>query len=421
MPGSTKKNGRRKKRCRKFCTGLSVVRFRLARSYPTPIWPAKQIGAIYIPTKWGGMLRLHAKRLKDGSYKKLRLFYKDGDINNPPTAQEIKAGTNALVKWKRRIIYEVPRGKMGWFFVVVEGSSKAKVGNTFIQEHSLLHRPWNTWYWPGANNKNPNLYDRRVKYRGPSGMRDDGPLVKYDKYMNNSSADSARDEEWREMGRGIPPGSVGGHCDATAWAGFEETRPSGSKTVTNAMGRSVTFREQDRIGLCILRYWAGWGGENNHDGTLHNLFVRRGVHLRADWFHNKLRERIADDTGGIQVHDTRNWNYGVYKYRASFVGYGKSDVNVKKVKITTRLTFIDWGVVGSSKYRKWHGGPDRHLTTIYDLMYRNDGTIDSELSWPKKSIRGKRSKLITDVWYGNPAAPLINSKVDKIIMGSIFR
>lgn len=420
MPGG--RTGRRRRRARRFSTGVSVIRLRLGFSHRRIINPSNQIGAIYVPTKWGGTFTVRATRTSDGTAKRVRLFYKDGTITNPPTAQEIRNGLHALGAERRRFRYDIPVGRVGWFFVVVAGTSRARVRNTFIQNHSLSRRPWNTWYWPGANNKNPNLYDTRVRYRGPPGPRDDGPLVKYDAHTNQTTpATSAREEEWRQMGQGIPAGSVGGHCDATAWAGFEETRPTGSKTVTSAAGVRVTFRDQDRIGMCTLRYWTGDSGERNHDGTAHYLFVRGDSYLNADWFHNKLRERIANDVGGIQIHDSRNWNYGVFHYRASFVGYGTSDLEIKKVTITTRLTFVDWGKVRSSIYRKWHGGPNRRLSTIYDLEYRNDGTIDSQLSWPKASIRGGVSRRIEFVWYSNPSAPLINSNVEKHVLESIFR
>jgi hypothetical protein len=438
------KRGRRRRKKRRFSTGITVVRLRLGYSQKQVINPATQIGAIYVPTKWGGTIRVRAVSTSDGTAKKVRLFYKDGKITNPPTVEEIRKGTHALGKDRNLFRYNAPVDKMGWFFVVVSGTSRAKVHNSFFQSHSLSRRPWNTWYWPGALTKSPHLYDVLGEpSKAPSGCpgkfaaERDGPLIKYDRYKNQTSpATSSAEKEWAEMGRYILPGpkknpckreswirEVGGHCDATAWAGFEETRPTGSKTVPNPSGGTITFTEHDRLGLCISRYWTSWGGEVNNDGTTYNLFVRRGSkHIKANWFHNKLRERIANDAGGIQIHDIRNWNYGIFKYRSHFVGYGIEDSKINKVKIRTRLTFVDWGKASSSKYRKWHGGPNRHIDTIYRLQYKNDGKIEKQLSiWHRKAIKGKTAKEITAVYYANPSAPIVNDRLDKAVLESIYR
>lgn len=425
MPGG--RTGRRRRRIRRFSTGVSVVRLRLGFIHRRIINPSNQIGAIYVPTKWGGTFTVRATRTSDGSAKRVRLFYKGGTITNPPTAEEIRSGQHALGPESGRFRYNVPVGRMGWFFVVVSGTSRANVSNWFIQRHSLSRLPWNSWYWPHADNKNPNLYDHSVRYIHPRGGPEAGPLAKYDQYIvqTNPTAASARDYEWNSWGRTTPRGSVGGHCDAIAWAGFEETRFRGSKRVGG-----INFREQDRLGLCTERYWVSTNGEVNVDepGTAHHLFRKTGRYLDATWFHNKLRTRIADDNGGVIVFDTRNWNYGVFQYRTTFVACGTSDTDIKKVTITNRMTFVNWGTRHSRERMKWYGGPNLHLTTTYKLDYNADGTIRPQLSlssWAKDSVRriGGRSTnaTITKVYYKKASAPIMNGCLNKRILERIFR
>ena len=426
MPGKKTKAGRKRKKKRRFSEGYSIVRLRLGLSRSKIFYPSKQIGAIYIPTKWGGTFIVRANRISDRKFPGVQVFYKDGTIGNPPTIQEIRNGTNALGPAKKRFRYTVPEDQMGWFFVVVSGTSKVRIRNEFFQKHILTRRPWNTWYWPGALAKPPHLYDKKGEPTGSLSKyaaKEDGPLEKYDKYKSLTGSSSSRSFEWIKMGRHIAPTSYGGHCDATAWAGFEESRPSGSKTV-GPVGKRIKFTEHDRIGLCTERYWVGTNREVDIDepGSRHHIFRKVGSKLDAAWFHNKLRERIRDGGVGIMVY-APNWNYGIFQYRAVFVAHGVKDNNEKKVEITTRLTYRNWGISGR---RKWTGGPNRHFSTEYNLEYENSGTIKPRhLSWARKSVHGKggskKTKTIEKVYYKKPSAPIINFKLEKTTLESLYK
>lgn len=491
----TLRSGKRIARTRTFSLGFSVVRLCLDKSYATPLHAEKQIGALHIPTKWGGTLRLHGISLDSGKNVAVRLYYKDGTIGMVPSSDEINAGTNALTEWEKIITYEVPQGKMGWFFVAAEGENKVKIGNSFIQEHSAAHykisdagivkltgwkvpktvtdkfqskinqvfkgdkafaqmlvsllgtadaqkylvvsmnamhyRPWNSWYWPGALAKAPHLYDVKAKVRvgvtksgqpyRPAAPTQDGPLAKYDTFT--ASTDPAAEYEWEEMGKDIPSDDVGGHCDAIAWGGMEEDRPSGPKIVASAQGASVTLTEHDRLGLLTERYWGGWSNKYSHDYTTpQELFSKRDNYLRADWFHEKLRTRIAENNGCIQIHDERNWNYLVYKFRSKYTGFGTLDTEIRKIKIATTMSYVHWGTGGTGEQQKWLGGPVREITTTYEIEFKTDGTVAGQVTpWKKECIQNGKSKPITAVWYSNTSAPTINTKVDKVILESLYR
>jgi hypothetical protein len=312
--------------------------------------------------------------------------------------------------------YQVPTDNKGWYFVVVSGSRAARVRNRFFQRHELSSRPWNSWYWPHDDNKNPNLYDPVVRYRYPTGGPEPGPLAKYDSHTGQtSSATSAREYE---EGRYRSSSGVGGHCDAIAWAGFEETRIRGPK---RAGGTS--FREQDRLGLMTERYWVSTNGEVNVDepGSSHHLFRKAGTYLDAAWFHEKLRTRIAEDVGGIIVFDTGNWNFGVFRYLANFVAHGVSDAEAKQVTIRNVMTYRHWGTTRSSPRRKWNGGPNRSFRTTYELEYADDGNISRQLSWPRASVRSGRSYTITKAYYKKPGAPILNPRLNKATLESLYR
>lgn len=471
MAERTRKGGRRRKRCRRFCTGVSVVRLRLGESQKKTISPSNQIGAIYVPTKWGGTLFVHATRKygkRKGTLKTVRLFYKkdckfkdkDDKFEHPPTVEEIKQGSNALGVWRKRYMYKVPEGKMGWFFVVVSGASKVAVWNAFVQRHSLSKSKdvWNSWYWPHALAKRPHLYDVKGQpdnipdgCRGKWAAREDGPLIKFDRLTNQTSA---RKWEWETYGKKSPKEgdpckyatwrrAYGGHCDATAWCGLEEKRPIGSKKVTFE-GNEQTFTEQDRLGLAAERYWVGYEKNSNNidekDNDRFNLFRKNGQYLKVDWFHNKLRKRIAEDVGGIMVY-VPNWNYGVFSYEATFVACGATGSNIKKITVSTRLTYIDWvqklipyprksNRKLKSKAPKLVCDTNRYQFVRYELEYDDDGTILPSvantfiyvLKVPKKKrqykkyvVKKKRGKkvLVTKVFYKNKKATISNSYLDK--------
>lgn len=364
--------------------------------------PQNTVGAIYIPNKYGGDLYLTYP-----TGRKVRLFYKDGTFpaksDEASLIEEFKAGSHEIIFFftlggkESSTLWQIKPNKKGWFFFTISGKTAVSIKNEFTREHSLTKEPWNSWWWPSDDGKDPNMFDIKVTYSTPPG-EEPGPLKKYDKYAGTEAAAlSAWKWEWDNIRYPAGTGDTAGMCDATSWAGFETTRPSGDKS---------TFREQDRLGLCAERYWVGTNGEVNVDepGTSYHLFRKQGSYLKADWFHNKLRERIAEDKGGIIVY-VPNWNAGVYKYKLKFVAHGTNDADIKKVKITNEMTHKSWA--------KWDG-TDASFSTTYDLEYADDGTVHRALSWDPA---GKPTK----VYYKKPTAPILNPKLDKSKLENIFR
>ena len=83
------------------------------------------------------------------------------------------------------------------------------------------------------------MYDEHVTYSTPPGT-EPGPLKKYDKYAGTEDpAVSAWKYEYDNYRYTAGTGGTAGMCDATSWAGFIETRPSGDKTLN-----SVVYRKQ---------------------------------------------------------------------------------------------------------------------------------------------------------------------------------
>ena len=370
------------------------------------------VGGVYVPSKWGGDLKLSGSNVE--------LFYTDGsDLDCDRAINILKGEFDASrVAQGSPCSYTVPENKHKFYYIKIQTAGATVISTTFQQEKCFARMTdsepsndvWNSWWWPKDDGIDPNMYDATVTYATPPGA-EDGPLKKYDDYVDEEEpdVDSARIWEWNNIRHPAGTGGIAGMCDATSWAGLEMSRPSGNKTLQDPGNKNIVFREQDRLGLCAERYWVGTGGELNVDepGTARHLFRKVDPYLKADWFHNKLRDRISANQG-VMVY-VPNWNAGVYKYKAAFVADGTTDAERRRVTIENEMTHKDWA--------KWVGQTET-FSTIYRVEYAADGTLPTdgsgELSW---TAGGKPTK----VYYKKPTAPIINPKIDKVTLGEIYQ
>lgn len=341
--------------------------------------PRNTIGAIYVPTKWGGYLSLTYPKARN-----VKLFYKNGvfptEGDMASLIKEFKTGSHEIA-WEMRfqdsVFYTIKPDNKGWYFFTVDGTDAISVKNEFSEENTLSKEPWNSWWWPADDGINPNMFDEKVNY---GSGEEEGPLKKYDKYAGTEApAVSAWKDEWDNWRMAPGTGNAAGMCDATTMAGFEIDRPQGSKNLKAADRSTVTFREQDRLGLAAERYWIGLYRDSKVDppGNPCQLFLRKGADLEAKWFHSQLRKRIVEEKKGLIVYvgataAHAGWNSGIYKYNAKFVAYGTGDTEIKKVKIRNELFYKKW--------EKWEGQEGSYFT-VYDLEYSDDGTIFKEINW----------------------------------------
>jgi hypothetical protein len=390
---------------------IGIERLRLG--YYDSISEAKSvIGAIYIPTKWEGYFHL---TFPEGIKGKVFYLYEGGWIGAAPICISSILSDPLTEDVYNNTIYDIPENEHGWYYIRCTGEGTVEVANVFYQEHELSKTPWNSWWWPMNDGVNPNMFDITVNYGDTHGP-EPGPLKKYDDYKNIEAPnpDSSWGYEyvhWKEPA--APPGTYEylGMCDAMAWAGFEEVMPNGDKTLEDPDGNEIVFRKQDRIGLCAERYWVptGEAAEENVDepGLVFNLFRKTGDALYADWFHTKLRTRIADDVGGVIVY-SEYFSCGIYKYCSIFMADGTSDIDCRKITIDTQLTYK-----GTAQWE----GSDEAKSTTYKLQYANDGTIPTDGTGELQWTENKPSKC----FYKKRTAPLVNPMLDKAVLELIFR
>lgn len=336
---------------------------------------------VYVPTKMGGALTVTAT---SGTI---------ADLKDPARQPFTNGGQTS---------------KHGWYtFKVAAPEGTYGIITNFVQKHKKSGTVWNSWWWPQDDNVDPNMYDITVTYSDPPGA-EPGPLKKYDDYLDRE-ADAVSAWKW-EFDHTYATEGVGGHCDASSYAGLEEPRPSGDKTLTDPGGKSITFQEQDRLAMMVQRYWIPAATDDDLDepgtGDPYCLFNKAGEAIHAAWFHNKLRERVSADKGLIVT--ANGWNPGIYKYKASFVAEGTDDPGVRRVTVEVHLTFKNW--------TKW-SGIDVTCSTKYKLLYAKDGSLPSlkanEIDW----ISGKPDRA----FYPKQGADLVNPNVNKAKLEGIYR
>jgi hypothetical protein len=374
-----------------------------------------ELGQVYVPSKWGGTLSLYGSDIK--------LFYDDGTPLTSDRAGKLIKGEydGYQVAEGDPCTKAIAENAFKWFYFTTAAEGSTTVSNTFIEERCMPRMSdadtnndvWCSWWWPASDDKNPNAYDLQVSY-DDSVTVEPGPLRKYDSFVGHESPDSQSAWQW-EMTNWWFAGLAGGYkgkCDAATLAGFEATRPSGAKPLVSASGSNIVFREQDQICLCVERYWLKMPRKEvdvEEPGTAYSLFKKVGDLLHADWFHNKLRDRITSDKGVI-LYDTE-WNKGVYKYRAAYVADGTTDLQRRTVTIQNDMSYKNWD--------KWIG-VEKTATSVYRLEYRNDGTIPSngkaERAWDVDPLNKPKT-----VYYQNPTAPYWNTNLVKSTLESIYQ
>jgi hypothetical protein len=349
------------------------------------------LGKLYVPTKYGGKLDIRG-------HGPIKLFYTDGQDIDHLTVVAIKTGSiTPVAEGAPPFIYEVPgpsgdppETKYGWYYVRHMVATPAEVSNAFEQSKTTSKQPWNSWWYPMAQDVvGPKLYD------------EDGPLRKYDLAYGSTSWDV-------EKAHHFYPSSTHesmdvswfGHCGDASASIVCEDEPLGTFSAPNG----VEFTAEDKKGLLVALYH-DCKGEPDTDGP-----DAIGFDIMPNVWHQWLEEWIiGKDTMFIaDLCNTGMWGDSIWYFPVYAIE--KASYKEKAGQANECLVYIE------CKFNYWHfyGGGKQTLEYRYDLKY-SDGipvAAPSTEKWyevlaqqahqrtPDTLIRPLRQTFIAPFWKG---------------------
>jgi hypothetical protein len=212
--------------------------------------------------------------------------------------------------------------------------------------------PWSGWWWP-ANDVvgGPRLFDP------------DGPLARYDRYVEALGRPHPGTREWERVEVRYAGLAWAGHCNGWASAALLEPEPVGERTVNG-----VTFSVADQKGLLTSYHFAdaaAWAvGSEETDAT-------------PAQFHQAVVSWIGGESkGAIFTYrpggDEEVWSYPAHRFEAE-IGPDPLEPNVWHVRMTVWLVDneVPASFVGSRPWPAPNGkvleytltGPDPHRPT----------------------------------------------------------
>jgi Transglutaminase elicitor len=236
-------------------------------------------------------------------------------------------------------------------------------------------QPWSGWWWPASDVVGgPRLFDP------------DGPLARYDRYVEAIGQPNPSTLEWERAEVRFARVAWAGHCNGWAAASLLEPEPTAERTVNG-----VSFSVADQKGLLTSYHFAdaaAWSvGNDDVDAT-------------AAEFHRGLLSWLGKDHMGLvftfkPAGDAEVWSYPAYRFDMA-IGPDSLEADTWHVKTTVWLVDNDVpaGMVGA---RPWPG-PDGK---VLEYTIRGDPYDPKEGDWaPSTNGRFGRPYMI---WYPDPA------------------
>jgi hypothetical protein len=159
--------------------------------------------------------------------------------------------------------------------------------------------PWSGWYWPYPETPLPNMWD------------EDGPLDKYDRYVEKTTGQNPGALQW-ELDNQSDGVSWSGHCHAWAAAAIMEPEP---RRVTK---EGITFTQDEVEGLLTEMYsspgWKFWGTRCDGCGKQSAEYKD----ITPAEFDAVVREQMGHLKKNLIMDidpDTAVWNYPAYEYK----------------------------------------------------------------------------------------------------------
>ncbi len=365
------------------------------------------IGKVYVPTKWGGELKL--------SGSSLQLFYSDGsDLDRNKVKSIFKGDYDSnIVASGSPCQYTVPENKPGWYYIKTPSESLVSISSEFKQEGSASPRPFNFYWWAtkgdyindggnGVADTTAAGDDVQVVPPGsPAGGGDiircgndgimqsvpggddrshtminlfdvPGPLSKYDAVFGTT----ARDWE-AQNGQGLYGWE--GHCLGGAMASvlLDQPSPTGSSGMNNdeleglwaEMGETTgIYTVPDYMGGCPAGPpTSGSDSTDSYVGNFHRMLEQyiKGSQVSLQ---SNLRSE-GSDPGEV-------WNHAVWRFEAQYEEAPGDDEKIVRIE-----NDVD---ANQDHTPPTDDTDDRSMTYTYIVEYQSNGEVSqssSENDW----------------------------------------
>ncbi|MEI6647924.1 MAG: hypothetical protein WCP12_17940, partial [bacterium] len=339
------------------------------------------VGKVYVPTKWGGKLKLE--------YTDCELFYTDGSDLDSLTAKNIANGEFAANRIAQGFPceYIVPTNQFKWFYFRVLRNYNQETKATFTQSKTVSKDPWTCPWFSMADEQSPNLYDaggaleiydaafnsaalsiekrnlviweaghyansnllleadaeRTIGYDFDNADNDNNIWTGWDPFVNVNvwASGNSLDVSWF------------GHCDMASAAIICEDEPA---TTYNVPNTAYSFSPELKKGLLVALY----------HGYLMSDYSDWDV--RPHLWHSFMEEQILgnDKMFACDVYNDNTvtgrdkvWNYPVYEITEADYSENPGQTDEKVVEIKCQVKY-------------WSGGPVS-LYYWYTLNYDENG------------------------------------------------
>ena len=234
--------------------------------------------------------------------------------------------------------------------------------------------PWSGWWWP-ANDLvgGPRLFDR------------DGPLARYDEYVQALGRPHPGTVEWERAEVRYAGVAWAGHCNGWAAASLLEPEPVRERTING-----VTFSVADQKGLLTSYHFA--------DAAAWTAGSEQSDVSPVD-FHRAVTTWIGGESKGavftFRPVGEEIWSYPAYRFETE-IGPDALEANVWQVKTTVWLVDneVPAGFIGS---RPW---PTPAGKVLEYTLRGGDPHNPSGGEWAK-STEGRFARPFM-VWYPDP-------------------
>ena len=236
----------------------------------------------------------------------------------------------------------------------------------------LETKPWSGWWWPARDGLGPSLYAIN------------GPLDKYDRYVQLAGGQDPGTRAW-ERSQVFFPGSLwAGHCNGFAAAALLEPEPTEPRDVLG-----VSFSVADLKGLLIDYHFAdaaAWA--YGADGDLNPADFHRQL---LTWLQAAGQGFVITfDMGGGEV-----WSYPVYRFESEW-GMDPDEPDLWQAKTTVWMADMDVppNFVGTKPFRGEAG-------MAFEYTLRGDPRQPTDGAWTGHSQQGRFAHP-GHIWYPEP-------------------